>query len=116
MGGVGLYGRPPRRPCICLPTRSLVQAMWPTRATIKALPRRSTTLATTREPREKRTFTSPWFVSYMGCFLAVEWGMLSGVTNGRTHYSGERCAYFLLTLKRFTRSMYQVSSHLYSCG
>jgi len=28
---VGLYGRPP-----CLPTVSLIQAMWPTRATMKA--------------------------------------------------------------------------------
>ena len=85
------------------------------RATIKA---HSTHPLPTRPYGDEAlaTFTSPWFVSYMGCFLAVEWGMLSGVTNGRTHYSGERCAYFLLTLKRFTRSMYQVSSHLYSCG
>jgi hypothetical protein len=58
MSGVGLYGRPPRCPCLCLPTLSLVKAMWPALATIKVLPspRRSTALAPTGEPREKKPF------------------------------------------------------------
>jgi hypothetical protein len=57
----------------------------------------------------------------MACFFEAEWGMLSsveimrrsclsvsmtlenaGVARDCSHYPGERCAYFLLTLKRFT--------------